>query len=49
MRKYQHLIVNFDGKAEEAAKAVADIASTGESESSVLVKDKEVFIENFLK
>ena len=49
VRKYQHLIVNFDGKAEDAAKAVADIASTGESGSSVVIKDKEVFIENFLK
>ena len=49
VRKYQHLIVNFDGRAEDAAKAVADIAATGESDSSVVIKDKEVFIENFLK
>ncbi len=49
IRKYQHLIVNYDGKAEDAAKAIADIASTGESQNSVIVKNKEVFIENFLK
>ena len=49
VRKYQHLIVNYDGQAEEAAKAVADIAASGTSDSSVIIKDKEVFIENFLK
>ncbi|MBQ3074482.1 MAG: guanylate kinase [Clostridia bacterium] len=49
VRKYQHLIVNYDGRAEDAAKAIADIAETGASNSSVLIKDKEVFIENFLK
>jgi len=49
IRKYQHLIVNYDGRAEDAAKAVADIASNGESDSSVLIRNKEVFIENFLK
>ena len=49
IRAYQHLIVNYDGKAEEAARAVADIAATGTSDSSVMVKNKELFIENFFK
>lgn len=49
IRAYQHLIVNYDGKAEEAARAVADIAATGTSDNSVMVKNKELFIENFLK
>ncbi|MBE6712211.1 MAG: guanylate kinase [Ruminococcaceae bacterium] len=49
IREYQHLIVNYNGRSEDAAKAIAQIAETGESDSSVIIRDKEAFIENFLK
>lgn len=49
VREYQFLVINYDGRSEDAARAIADIAQNGTTESSVVAKDKEVFIENFLK
>lgn len=49
IRSYQHLVINFDNKAEDAARAIADIAERGESESCAVIHDKEAFIEGFLK
>ena len=49
VREYQFLVINYDGRSEDAARAIADIAQNGTTDSSVVAKDKEVFIENFLK
>ena len=49
VRLYDHLIINYDGGVEEAAKALVEIAKTGTSESPVLMRDKETFLENFFK
>lgn len=46
---YDHLIVNYDGGVKAAAEAIAEIAQTGETKSSVLCPDQEAFIRNFLK
>ncbi len=46
---YQHLVINYDGRSEDAALAIAQIARTGQSDSSVIIRDKEAFILDFLK
>ncbi len=47
--RYQTLLVNYDGKAEDCARAMVDIAKGVKSESPAIICDKEAFIENFLK
>lgn len=49
IRSYEHLVINYDGRSEEAAKAIAEIAETGDTQSNVVIRDKEAFIEGFLK
>lgn len=46
---YQTLLVNRNGKAEECAKAISDIAQGFESDSPAIERNKEAFIKNFLK
>ena len=47
--RYQHVVLNLDGRAEDAARAIVDLVRTGESESPVLVRDREAFLAGFLK
>ena len=46
---YQHLVINYDGRSEDAARAIAQIAQSGESDSGVIIRDKEAFLSDFLK
>ncbi len=49
VRLYENLVINYDDRSEEAARAIADIAMTGKTESPVAYRNKEAFIEGFLK
>lgn len=44
---YQNVIVNFDGAAEDAAKAMVELVEEGSTESHCLVKDREAFLKSF--
>ena len=44
---YQNVILNPDGKAEEAAQAIVDLVRTGKTESDVLVRDRAAFLADF--
>lgn len=46
--RYQYLLVNRDGKAEETADAILDLLHTGKTDSPALVKDVQAFIDGFL-
>lgn len=46
-RLYQHIIVNPDGGAKKAARCLLDLLERGDSESSVLIRDREAFLKEF--
>lgn len=46
---YQNIIINDDGCAEDAAKAMVELVETGETQSPYLVKDREAFLRDFQK
>lgn len=45
--RYQYLILNRDGRAEEAANAILDLLRDGSTDSPAVVRDKESFIASF--
>ena len=45
--RYQHVILNRQDRAEEAADALLDIVNTGESRSDAEVRDREAFLASF--
>ncbi|MBR4288317.1 MAG: guanylate kinase [Clostridia bacterium] len=46
---YQNIIINDDGCAEDAAKAMVELVENGETQSPYLVKDREAFLHDFQK
>lgn len=48
-RMYQNIILNLDFQAEEAARAIVDLVKTGATDRSVLVRDRDAFLEEFQK
>ncbi len=46
---YQNIIINDDGCAEDAAKAMVELVENGETQSPYLVKDREAFLRDFQK
>jgi guanylate kinase len=46
---YRNIIINPDGNAEEAARAIVELVETGSTERSVLVKNRKAFLEAFQK
>jgi guanylate kinase len=46
---YQNILINPDGHAEEAARAVVELVQDGKTERSVLVRDRERFLKEFTK
>lgn len=48
-RHYQHLIVNYDGKMEDCARAIEALCLQGSAEGNpALCTDKEAFVSHFL-
>ena len=47
VERYQYLILNQDGQAEEAADAILDLLRTGRTDSPALIRDKASFIASF--
>lgn len=47
--QYENVIINPDGMAEEAARALVDLVEEGTTERSVLVKDRVEFLASFKK
>ncbi len=45
--RYEFLLINPDGRAEEAAEALVDLVETGSTERDVLVQDRTKFLEQF--
>ncbi len=46
-RLYENIVINFDGSADEAARAIADLVEAGETKSPALVQDRATFLKNF--
>ena len=46
---YQNVILNPDNRAEDAARAIADLVEKGVTDSPVLVRDREAFLADFQK
>jgi len=46
---YQNIIINDDGCAEDAAKAMVELVENGETDSPYLVRDREAFLRDFQK
>lgn len=46
---YQNVIINADGCAEDAAKAIVELVEKGETDSPYLVKDRKAFLTDFQK
>lgn len=47
--RYENVIINPDGMAEEAARAIVDLVEKGTTERTVLVSDRAAFLESFRK
>ncbi|MBR2616395.1 MAG: hypothetical protein IKC69_06935, partial [Clostridia bacterium] len=48
-RLYANVIINPDGNAEEAARAIVELVEKGETSREVLVSDREGFLAEFQK
>lgn len=44
---YDYLVINYDGRAEEAAKALVSICEKENAESEVIVRDRSAFLRDF--
>ncbi len=47
--QYENIIINPDGMAEEAARAIVELVENGSTERTVLVSDRAAFLESFRK
>jgi hypothetical protein len=48
-RRYANVVINYDNRAEEAARALVDLVEKGETDLPVLVKDRDAFLQGFQK
>ena len=46
---YANVIINYDDRAEDAARAIIDLVETGSTASPVLVRDRNAFLQAFQK
>ncbi|MBR3837868.1 MAG: guanylate kinase [Clostridia bacterium] len=44
---YQNVVINFDNRIEDAARAVVELVEMGETQSDVLVRDRAAFLASF--
>jgi guanylate kinase len=48
-RLYQKLVINPDGSPEDAARVIVELVERGETDSPLLIRDREAFLADFQK